>query len=201
MVMALSGSAINGPFIPGLEQSAVVAKFAGGANPAIATNGGYILLGDGTGHFTLKSGVQFTGADDLVAGDFNHDGKIDIATVSGFQNTVAIFLGNGDGTFTAGQQYASIFGAFNIGTSDLDGDGNPDLIVGFTDPELGFGPSSKSASYVYFLLGRGDGTFGGAPMYAIRAATASEPARPSRWPTSTVTPSQISSPPQLRARR
>ncbi len=151
----------------------MVAKFAGGANSAIATNGGYILLGDGTGHFALKPGLQFAGADGLAAGDFNRDGKIDIATVSGFQDTVAIFLGNGDGTFTAGQQYSSIFGATNIGTSDLDGDGNPDLIVGFSDPN-GFGPGSGGASYVYFLLGRGDATFGGAPFYSIAGGNESQ---------------------------
>ncbi len=158
------GLPINGPAIPGLEQVAVVAKFNSDANPDIATNGGYILLGDGTGHFTLKSGIQFSAADSLIAGDLNHDNKIDIATISGFHYMVGIFLGNNDGTFTAGQQYASIYGAFNIGMSDLDGDGNQDLIAGFSDPN-GFGPGSGSASYVYFLLGRGDGTFAGAPLY------------------------------------
>jgi hypothetical protein len=49
------------------------------------------------------------------------------ATVNGSNFTVSIYLGNGDGTFTAGQQYASIFGARNLGVSDLDGDGNPDI--------------------------------------------------------------------------
>jgi hypothetical protein len=80
---------------------------------------------------------------------------------SSFDGTVGIFLGNGDGTFTAGQRYGSIYGGQNIGVSDLDGDGNPDLIVGFSDPH-GFGPGSGAGSYVYFLLGRGDGTFAGA---------------------------------------
>jgi hypothetical protein len=158
------GSPINGPAIPGLEQVAAVANFIG-SNADIATNGGYILVGDGTGHFTLKSGTQFIAADNLVAGDFNHDGKVDIAAVNGFQRTIAIYLGNGDGTFTVGSQYASIYGATNIGVSDLDGDGNPDLIVGISDPNF-FGPGSGGASYIYFLLGRGDGTFAGAPSYA-----------------------------------
>ncbi len=55
------GSPINGPAIPGLEQVAAVANFTGG-NADIATNGGYVLTGDGTGHFTLESGTQFTAA-------------------------------------------------------------------------------------------------------------------------------------------
>ncbi len=169
------GSAINGPpltNIPGLgHESAAVASFNSDndSNADIATNDGYLLLGDGTGHFTVKGdGPQFQGADNLVAADFNHDGKIDLATVAGFQYIVATFLGNGDGTFTPGQRYASIFGAANIGVSDIDGDGNPDLIVGIADPH-GFGPTSDSGSYTYFMLGRGDGTFSGAPLYAAQS--------------------------------
>ena len=159
------GLAINGPAIPGLEETAAVANFTGG-NADIATNGGYILLGNGAGNFTLQPGLQFAPADNLVAADFNGDGKIDLATVNANEFTIAIYLGKGNGTFTSGPQYASIFGATNIGVSDLDGDGNPDLIVGFSDPN-GFGPGSGGASYEYFLLGRGDGTFGGAPTYPV----------------------------------
>jgi len=107
------GSPINGPALPALRQfdvavAAVVANFSG-SNADIATSAGYVFLGDGTGNFTLKSGIQFSAADGLIAADFNHDDKIDIATVDGSKFTVSIYLGNGDGTFTAGPQYASIF--------------------------------------------------------------------------------------------
>ena len=167
------GAAINGPALPDFQaHSAVVANFNKDNNPDIATNDGHILLGEGTGHFSLMAGSQFIGAGSLVAGDFNKDGKMDIATVTGptnsiYQDTVGIFLGNGDGTFTPGQRYGSIFGTTNIGVTDLDGDGNPDLVVGFSDPN-GFGPASGSASYVYFLLGRGDGTFAGSTSYLAK---------------------------------
>jgi hypothetical protein len=164
------GTAINGPALPdSTAQNAAVADFNKDGNPDIATNDGHILLGDGTGHFSLMAGSQFVAAGNLVAADFNGDGKMDIATVTGAtgrndQETVGIFLGNGDGTFTAGNRYAGLFGVSNIGVSDLDGDGNLDLIVGFSDPN-GFGPASGSGSYVYFLLGRGDGTFAGSVAY------------------------------------
>ena len=146
-----------------------MADFNKDGNPDIATNDGHILLGDGTGHFSLMAGSQFVAAGNLVAADFNGDGKMDIATVAAAtgnnnQETVGIFLGNGDGTFTAGNRYGDLFGVNNIGVSDLDGDGNPDLILGFSDPN-GFGPASGSGSYVYFMLGRGDGTFAGAMAY------------------------------------
>jgi hypothetical protein len=159
--------AINGPALPDLKAAyAAAADFNKDTKMDLATNDGHILLGDGTGHFSLMAGSQFPAADNLVAADWNKDGKVDLATVtftsnSSFDGTVGIFLGNGDGTFTAGQRYGSIYGGQNIGVSDLDGDGNPDLIVGFSDPH-GFGPGSGAGSYVYFLLGRGDGTFAGA---------------------------------------
>ena len=164
------GTAINGPALPDFTaQNAAVADFNKDGNPDIATNDGHILLGDGTGHFSLMAGSQFVAAGNLVAADFNGDGKMDIATVAAAtgnnnQETVGIFLGNGDGTFTAGNRYGDLFGVNNIGVSDLDGDGNPDLILGFSDPN-GFGPASGSGSYVYFMLGRGDGTFAGAMAY------------------------------------
>ncbi len=145
------GSVINGPALPDFTaQNATVADFNKDGNPDIATNDGHILLGDGTGHFSLMAGSQFAAAGNLVTADFNGDGKMDIATVTAAtgnnnQETVGIFLGNGNGTFTAGNRYSGLFGVNNIGVSDLDGDGNPDLIVGFSDPN-GFGPASGSAA-------------------------------------------------------
>ena len=102
------GTAINGPALPDFTaQAAAVADFNKDGNPDIATNDGHILLGDGTGHFSLMAGSQFVAAGNLVAADFNGDGKMDIATVTAatgdnYQETVGIFLGNGNGTFTAG---------------------------------------------------------------------------------------------------
>ena len=77
------GTAINGPALPDFTaQAAAVADFNKDGNPDIATNDGHILLGDGTGHFSLMAGSQFVAAGNLVAADFNGDGKMDIATVT-----------------------------------------------------------------------------------------------------------------------
>ncbi len=114
------GSLINGPALPDFTaQNAAVADFNKDGNPDIATNDGHILLGDGTGHFSLMAGSQFPVAGNLVSADFNGDGKMDIATVTAAtgnnnQETVGIFLGNGNGTFTAGNRYSGLFGVNNM---------------------------------------------------------------------------------------
>ena len=37
----------------------------------------------------------------MLTGDFNGDGKLDIATASANPGEIAVMLGNGDGTFQA----------------------------------------------------------------------------------------------------
>ena len=72
-----------------------------------AANSVSILLGNGSGGFTLKQTLTtgLSGPNALAAADFNGDGKLDLAVANwgtGFSNsTVTIFTGNGDGTFTA----------------------------------------------------------------------------------------------------
>ena len=40
-----------------------------------------------------------TGPYSVAVGDFNGDGKPDLATANAYDNTVSVLLGNGDGTF------------------------------------------------------------------------------------------------------
>jgi len=59
-----------------------------------------ILLGNGDG--TLQMHVEYptgTTPKSVVDGDFNDDGKLDLAVTNQDDNTVSILLGNGDGTF------------------------------------------------------------------------------------------------------
>ena len=87
----------------------------------------------------------------LVTGDFNGDGKIDLAVANNGDSTVSILLGNGDGTFTAQPAVAAGSGANWIAVGDFNEDGKPDLAVA----NLGsIGPAG-----VTILLGNGDGTF------------------------------------------
>ena len=117
--------------------------------------GGQILStwrGNGDGTFTEMAGGQsLSGMDSLVVGDFNNDGKLDVAAVGVNNSNVYIFLGNGDGTFAAPIEFP--VGSMslsppnhNVLTGDFNGDGKLDLAVA-TD------------NGIAILLGKGDGTF------------------------------------------
>jgi hypothetical protein len=80
----------------------------------LVTDGVAVLLGNGDGTFTLGSSSAVAGslpsAQNVNVADFNGDGKLDVAVVSIDQNenqTIAILLGNGDGTFRKPIEFAA----------------------------------------------------------------------------------------------
>ncbi len=125
-----------------------------------------VLLGNGTGGFGAPVVTPITGVDQsfsygvaqpFVTGEFNDDGRVDVAVlgkdhVTG-QLAIAVLLGNGDGAFQAGKE--TIIGATGGTPStqqcvstvgDYNGDGKLDLAY-------------TSSSGVVVLPGKGDGTF------------------------------------------
>ncbi len=108
-------------------------------------------IGNGDGTFQRHVGRSFPVSSSIVAGDFNHDGKLDVAAATGSPEAIYVFLGNGDGTFAAPAVYATGFGASatetNLRVGDFNGDGKLDLAAG-TSQGIGI------------LPGNGDGTFG-----------------------------------------
>jgi hypothetical protein len=139
----------------------VVADFNGDGFPDIATaNASFgetstmsIFLGKGNGQFLPP--VDYTTntfTSGIVSGDFNQDGIPDIAAMSqgstGNDGDVAVFLGNGDGTFRG--PVDNVLGTFpvSIAVGDFDGDGILDVAT-----------VDYFANVADISLGNGDGTF------------------------------------------
>ena len=103
----------------------------------------------------------------VVAGDFNHDGKMDLAAVSegtfgADQGGVYFLAGNGDGTFQKAVIYPAGANPSAIAMGDFNGDGNADLAV-LTNT------TASGASQLVILLGSAGGTFTALPPMAIAA--------------------------------
>jgi len=73
-------------------------------------------------------------------GDFNGDGKLDLAVANGSTHSIQIMLGNGDGTFTAGASFSVGTGTASMPTSmavgDFTEDGKLDLAVGVSPDSI-----------------------------------------------------------------
>jgi hypothetical protein len=109
-----------------------------------------VYLGVGDGTFATPtdyaSPLEYW-ATTAAVGDFNGDGKLDIAT-----DGIQVLLNNGDGTFT-NDASVNVYGSGSTGgvaVGDFNGDGKLDFAAG---------ANLTAAGTSYVLLGAGDGTF------------------------------------------
>ena len=139
------------------SESIVVGDFNGDGIPDLVVGGPStndstptvnLMLGNGDGTFTTSTlfPTQLFYTSSIAVGDFNGDGKADLAVLG--YGSLYILLGNGDGTFniSAPSGYSSGF----VAVGDFNGDGIQDLAVLC---------QTGSKNIVYILLGNGDGTF------------------------------------------
>jgi hypothetical protein len=84
----------------------------------------------------------------ITTGDFNRDGRLDLAITSLACNCVNIALGNGNGTFLSRSDAAVGRNPLDVVTTDIDHDGLLDLITG-------------GSNGLTILFGSGSGKFGG----------------------------------------
>ena len=95
-----------------------------------------VLLGNGDG--TFQPQVTYAVGSDpdaIVAGDFNGDGRTDLAVANqATTTTVSVLLGNGDGTFQPQVTYAVGSYPVAIVAGDFNGDGRTDLAVANSAP-------------------------------------------------------------------
>jgi uncharacterized repeat protein (TIGR01451 family) len=138
-----------------------------------------IFLGKGDGTFQPETQISAPApgigrdAGVLTTGEFNGDGKPDLALANRGDGSISILLGKGDGTF---QQTSTVgvavgFSWVGVQVADVNHDGKQDLVVNsmhFQDPPPGNneGPTSR-ADHTSVFLGNGNGTFQGEQIVAI----------------------------------
>ena len=118
-----------------------VALYAFAGALMAAAGGFWVPVNYGVGH--LPYGV--------AVGDFNGDGKFDLATADYSSFTVSVLLGNGNGTFQPSVEYGTGIDPISLAIGDFNGDGKLDLVTANSVP--------ISGGSVSVLLGNGDGTF------------------------------------------
>jgi len=65
----------------------------------------------------------------VAVGDFNGDGRLDLATANFDSNDVSVLLGNGDGTFSEAPAFGAGYDPDSVAVGDFNGDGKLDLAV------------------------------------------------------------------------
>src|SRR5713101_5635894 len=129
------------------------------AFPNVNSDDVSILLGNGNGTFGAATNFPLTagaGPQYAAVGDFNRDGKLDLAIADNASGNMSILLGNGDGTFQAAVDYAAGLNPRDIVARDLNGDGKLDLIV-----------TNSGTNTISVYIGNGDGTFKPQVTYTV----------------------------------
>jgi hypothetical protein len=120
-----------------------------------------IMLGNGDG--TFKAPVSYATAPDprmVIAGDFNSDGKLDLATTNAESETISVLLGNGDGTFQTHKDNSTAIAAscISLAAGALSDNRRLDIVAG-----------CQAEGEVVVLISNGNGTFKAAKAYHVPA--------------------------------
>nr|NCR65247.1 hypothetical protein [Microcystis aeruginosa LL11-07] len=127
------------------------------ANYSSNSNNVSVRLGTGTGSFGTATNFSVgSGPLSVTVGDFNGDGKSDLAVANRNSNNVSVLLGTGTGSFGTATNFTVGSGPFSVTVGDFNGDGKSDLAV-----------ANNSSNNVSVLLGTGTGSFGTATNFTV----------------------------------
>lgn len=134
------------------------------ANYSAAVSGVSVLLGSAEGR--LRAPVNYAagpGPVSVVGGDFNGDGRADLAVVNtdAAHPSVSVLTNASSGTFPARDRYAVGADPRSVAVADVDADGHADLVV------------ANYSTSVSVLRGNGNGAFQAAVNSAVGPAGAS----------------------------
>src|SRR5208283_693336 len=123
-----------------------------------------VLLGNGDGTFKAAKAYDVpAGVDQVALGDFNGDGKLDVAvTNSGTYDMVSILPGTGSGTLKAAVAFGTNYGPSGIAAADFNGDGKLDLVTADNG-----GPFGVTIATISVLLSNGKDMFAARTDYAV----------------------------------
>lgn len=135
-----------------------------------------VLLGLGDGTFVGGTTYPFQSgypASQVLSGDFNGDGKVDLAAETAFPpvgepTPIGVFLGNGDGTLQPDIPSSLPQSAGALAAGDLNGDGKSDLASVYFNCTNG--DTTCIPGEAVILLSNGDGTFQAPVAYTVGLA-------------------------------
>ena len=121
----------------------------------VASNGGFdkhisVIIGNPDGSFIASINYDCGNSSyDILAGDFNHDGNVDLVTLNNGSSDFTFLYGDGNGYFPTSSNFGIVSSSTALVVADFDNDDTLDVAH----------TSGSSYNYVNVLLGHGNGTF------------------------------------------
>ncbi|CCI04718.1 beta strand repeat-containing protein [Microcystis aeruginosa] len=123
----------------------------------LTSGGDYILGANSSASFNPATNFS-VGSNPLsvTVGDFNNDGKMDLAVANYYSNNVSVLLGTGTGSFGTATNFSVGSNPRSVTVGDFNNDGKMDLAV-----------ANYYSNNVSVLLGTGTGSFGTATNFSV----------------------------------
>ena len=167
-------AAVNVPALIS-NQSIAVGDFTNDGNADVLSvsasptpsNNAMLLLGNGAGGLTAQApfSLPFGSVSAVAVGDFNGDGNLDFATLNEVNNSVSVFLGNGNGTFGQPETYPTGPTPVSMVVGDFNGQ-----TLGNGMPALDIVTADSTGAEVSFLNNNGTGGFAAPVNGAVPAS-------------------------------